>query len=105
MYYKQTQSTPQGRARPARTQQHRGHEASRHRRDDCGDATATAPHENNADWLDGLAMLLRDEPDRYELDEDGYEDEDNLLDEHGLWTPVQERREATIELWHENEQA
>ena len=64
-----------------------------------------ALHENNADWLDGLAMLLRDEPDRYELDEDGYEDEDNPLDEHGLWTRYKNDEKRLIELWHENEQA
>ena len=64
-----------------------------------------ALHENNADWLDGLAMLLRDEPDRYELDEDGYEDEDNPLDEHGLWTRYKNEEKRLIELWHEDEQA
>ena len=57
---------------------------------------------NNADWLDGLAMLLRDEPDRYELDEDGYEDEDNPLDEHGLWTRYKDEEKRLINLYHEN---
>lgn len=57
---------------------------------------------NNADWLDGLAMLLRDEPDRYELDEDGYEDEDNPLDEHGLWTRYKDEEKRLINHYHEN---
>ena len=57
---------------------------------------------NNADWLDGLAMLLRDEPDRYELDEDGYEDEDNPLDEHGLWTRYKDEEKRLINRYHEN---
>lgn len=60
---------------------------------------------NNADWLDGLAMLLRDEPDRYELDEDGYEDEDNPLDEHGLWTRYQDEEKRLIKIYHEDEEA
>lgn len=60
-----------------------------------------ALHENQADWLDGLAMLLRDEPDRYHMDEDGYEDEDNPLDEHGLWTRYKNEEERLIKLWHE----
>jgi len=62
-----------------------------------------ALHENNADWLDGLAMLLRDEPDRYELDDDGYEDEDNPLDEHGLWTRYKDEEKRLIKIWHEDE--
>lgn len=60
---------------------------------------------NNADWLDGLAMLLRDEPDRYHLDEDGYEDEDNPLCEHELWTRYQDEEKRLIEIYHEDEQA
>ena len=55
---------------------------------------------NNADWLDGLAMLLRAEPDRYELDEDGYEDEDNPLDEHGLWTRYKDEEKRLINRYH-----
>ena len=64
-----------------------------------------ALHENNADWLDGLAMLLRDEPDRYHMDEDGYEDEDNPLCEHELWTRYKNEEERLIKLWHEDESA
>jgi hypothetical protein len=64
-----------------------------------------ALHENQADWLDGLAMLLRDEPDRYHVDEDGYEDEDNPLDEHGLWTRYKNEEERLIKIWHEDESA
>ena len=60
---------------------------------------------NNADWLDGLAMLLRDEPDRYHMDEDGYEDEDNPLCEHELWTRYKNEEKRLIKLWHENEEA
>ena len=62
-----------------------------------------ALHENNADWLDGLAMLLRDEPDRYHLDEDGYEDEDNPLCEHELWTRYTNEEKRLIKIWHEDE--
>jgi len=62
-----------------------------------------ALHENHADWLDGLAMLLRDEPDRYHVDEDGYEDEDNPLDEHGLWTRYKDEEKRLIKIWHEDE--
>ena len=62
-----------------------------------------ALHENHADWLDGLAMLLRDEPDRYHVDEDGYEDEDNPLCEHGLWTRYKNEENRLIEIWHEND--
>ena len=62
-----------------------------------------ALHENQADWLDGLAMLLRDEPDRYHVDEDGYEDEDNPLDEHGLWTRYKDEENRLIKIYHEND--
>ena len=61
-----------------------------------------ALQDNNADWLDGLAMLLRDEPDRYHVDEDGYEDEDNPLDEHGLWTRYKDEENRLIKSWHED---
>ena len=60
---------------------------------------------NENDWLDGLAMLLRDEPDRYHMDEDGYEDEDNPLCEHELWTRYKNEEKRLIKLWHENEEA
>jgi len=39
---------------------------------------------NNAEWLDFLAMLLRDEPIAFHEDEDGYEDEDKPLGEGEL---------------------
>lgn len=39
---------------------------------------------NNADWLDALAMLLREAPIAFHEDEDGYEDEDNPLGEQEL---------------------
>lgn len=61
-----------------------------------------ALHENQADWLDGLAMLLRDEPDRYHVDEDGYEDEDNPLCEHELWTRYTNEEKRLIKIWHED---
>ena len=64
-----------------------------------------ALNENSIDWLDGLAMLLRDEPDRYHVDEDGYEDEDNPLCEHELWTRYKNEEKRLIKLWHENEEA
>lgn len=64
-----------------------------------------ALHENQADWLDGLAMLLRDEPDRYHMDEDGYEDEDNPLCEHELWTRYKDEEKRLIKIWHEDESA
>lgn len=58
---------------------------------------------NNADWLDGLAMLLRDEPDRYHVDEDGYEDEDNPLSESELYERYTEEEKRLIKVWHEDE--
>lgn len=61
-----------------------------------------ALHENQADWLDGLAMLLRDEPDRYHVDEDGYEDEDSPLCEHELWTRYTNEEKRLIKIWHED---
>ena len=61
-----------------------------------------ALHENQADWLDGLAMLLRDEPDRYHVDEDGYEDEDNPLCESELYERYKNEEERLIKLWHED---
>ena len=64
-----------------------------------------ALHENQADWLDGLAMLLRDEPDRYHVDEDGYEDEDNPLCENELWTRYKNEEKRLIKIYHEDEQA
>ena len=39
---------------------------------------------NNAEWLDALAMLLREEPIAFHEDEDGYEDEDKPLGEGEL---------------------
>lgn len=39
---------------------------------------------NNAEWLDSLAMLLRDEPIAFHEDEDGYEDDDKPLHESEL---------------------
>jgi len=62
-----------------------------------------ALHENNADWLDGLAMLLRDEPDRYPVDEDGYEDEDNPLSESELYERYKNEEKRLIKIWHEDE--
>ena len=58
---------------------------------------------NNVDWLDGLAMLLRDEPDRYHVDEDGYEDEDNPLSESELYERYTEEEKRLIKVWHEDE--
>ena len=58
---------------------------------------------NNLDWLDGLAMLLRDEPDRYHVDEDGYEDEDNPLSESELYERYTEEEKRLIKVWHEDE--
>ena len=58
---------------------------------------------NENDWLDGLAMLLRDEPDRYHMDEDGYEDEDNPLCEHELWTRYKDEEKRLIKIFHEDE--
>lgn len=62
-----------------------------------------ALHENNADWLDGLAMLLRDEPDRYHVDEDGYEDKDNPLHESELYERYKNEEKRLIKIWHEDE--
>ena len=61
-----------------------------------------ALNDNSIDWLDGLAMLLRDEPDRYHVDEDGYEDEDNPLCEHELWTRYKNEENRLIKIWHED---
>ena len=61
-----------------------------------------ALHRNNGDWLDGLAMLLRDEPDRYHVDEDGYEDEDNPLSESELYERYEEENKRLINRYHEN---
>jgi hypothetical protein len=60
-------------------------------------------HENNADWLDGLAMLLRDEPDRYHVDEDGDEDEDNPLSESELYDRYTKEEKRLIKIYHEDE--
>ncbi len=62
-----------------------------------------ALHENQADWLDGLAMLLRDEPDRYHVDEDGYEDEDNPLSESELYERYKNEEKRLIKIYHEDE--
>lgn len=64
-----------------------------------------ALHENNAEWLDGLAMLLRDEPDRFHVDEDGYEDEDNPLSESELYERYKNEEKRLIKIWHEDESA
>ena len=64
-----------------------------------------ALHENQADWLDGLAMLLRDEPDRYHVDEDGDEDEDNPLSESELYDRYTEEEKRLIKIYHEDESA
>ena len=60
-----------------------------------------ALHENNAEWLDALAMLLRDEPDRFHVDADGYEDEDNPLSESELYERYRKEEKRLIEIWHE----
>ncbi len=54
-----------------------------------------ALHENNADWPDGLAMLLRDEPDRYHVVKAGYEDECTPPDVHRPMSPSNNRRKLT----------
>lgn len=62
-----------------------------------------ALHENNAEWLDALAMLLRDEPDRFHVDEDGYEDEDNPLSESELYDRYKNEEKRLIKIYHEDE--
>lgn len=59
-----------------------------------------ALHRNNGEWLDALAMLLRDEPDRYHVDEDGYEDEDNPLSESELYERYEKENKRLINRYH-----
>jgi len=54
---------------------------------------------NQAQWLDGLAMLLREEPDRYKLDEDGYET-DETMDEGELYEEYMKEEKRLKELFY-----
>ena len=58
---------------------------------------------NNAEWLDALAMLLREEPIVFHEDEDGYEDEDNPLHESELYERYEKEHKRLINLYHESE--
>lgn len=55
---------------------------------------------NNAEWLDSLAMLLREEPIAFHEDEDGYEDEDNPLHESELYARYQKEEKRLINRYH-----
>lgn len=54
---------------------------------------------NQADWLDGLAMLLRGQPDRYKEDEDGYET-DETMDEGELEERYEQEEKRLKELFY-----
>ena len=54
---------------------------------------------NKVEWLDALAMLLRDEPDRMRLDEDGYET-DEPMDEHELYERMEKEQSRIKELYY-----
>lgn len=59
-----------------------------------------ALHKNNAEWLDALAMLLREEPIAFHEDEDGYEDEDNPLHESELYDRYQKEEKRLINRYY-----
>ncbi len=56
---------------------------------------------NNAEWLDALAMLLREEPIAFHEDEDGYEDQDNPLHESELHERYVKEEKRLINHYHE----
>jgi len=56
-------------------------------------------HRNNAEWLDSLAMLLRDEPILFKEDEDGYDTED-ALGEKEMYERYQKEKERIIKRYH-----
>jgi hypothetical protein len=56
---------------------------------------------NNAEWLDALAMLLREEPIAFHEDEDGYEDQDNPLHESELHERYVKEEKRLIKRYHE----
>ena len=58
---------------------------------------------NNGQWLDALAMLLREEPIEFHEDEDGYEDEDNPLHESELYERYEKEHKRLINRYHENQ--
>jgi hypothetical protein len=60
-----------------------------------------ALRKNNAEWLDALAMLLREEPIAFHEDEDGYEDQDNPLHESELHERFEKEEERLIKRYHE----
>lgn len=55
---------------------------------------------NQAEWLDALAMLLRDEPIAFHEDEDGYEDNDNPLHESELHERYVKEENRLINRYH-----
>ena len=55
---------------------------------------------NNAEWLDSLAMLLREEPIVFHEDEDGYEDDENPLHESELFDRFQKEEKRLINRYH-----
>ena len=54
----------------------------------------------NAEWLDALAMLLRNEPIAFHEDEDGYEDQDNPLGEQELHERFVKEEKRLINHYH-----
>lgn len=58
-----------------------------------------AKYRNQADWLDGLAMLLRGQPDRYDTDEDGYE-LDEPMNEGELYERYDEEEKRLTEMFY-----
>lgn len=54
---------------------------------------------NQVDWLDGLAMLLRGEPDRYDTDDDGNE-LDEPMDEQELYERYDEKEKRLTEMFY-----
>ena len=55
---------------------------------------------NNGEWLDSLAMLLRDEPIAFHEDEDGDEDVDNPLGESELYERYEKEQKRLIKRYH-----
>jgi len=55
---------------------------------------------NNAEWLDALAMLLREEPIAFHEDEDGYEIEDKPLHESELYERYDKEEKRLINRYY-----